>query len=332
MNPIVSVIVCTYNQEGTIGAALDSILAQITDFDYEIVVADDCSTDGTRDICRDYAARFPDRIRLILNDENLGIADNYFGTLYECRGKYIADLAGDDIWSDPHKLSRQVAVMDSDPAIVLCHAAWRYLHADGSTSEPQGFARPEKPYVCDGATLVTSLLQHRRDKVFIHLCSAMYRRDTAVALTQKFSEFFYGRALPCEDFQLEVLMATAGRIAYDPTEVLLYRVGQKSISSFENPAKSAIFASKVAVLTHALATELNADMAGMADFFSRQMLFATALAFESGDKQAAAEAFAAVTATSPVLPLRARTALALMKVKPLWYLTRHAFKLLRFKR
>ena len=86
MNPIVSVIVCTYNQEGTIGAALDSILAQITDFDYEIVVADDCSTDGTRDICRDYSARFPDRIRLILNDENLGIADNYFGTLYECRG------------------------------------------------------------------------------------------------------------------------------------------------------------------------------------------------------------------------------------------------------
>ena len=67
MTPKVSVIVCTYNQEGTIGAALDSILAQKTDFDFEIVVADDCSADRTPAICREYAARYPGKVRAIIN-------------------------------------------------------------------------------------------------------------------------------------------------------------------------------------------------------------------------------------------------------------------------
>jgi len=87
MTPKVSVIVCTYNQEDTIGAALDSILAQKTDFDFEIVVADDCSADRTPAICREYAGRYPGKVRAIINEENKGIADNYYDTLYECRGK-----------------------------------------------------------------------------------------------------------------------------------------------------------------------------------------------------------------------------------------------------
>ena len=218
MTPKVSVIVCTYNQEDTIGAALDSILAQQTDFDFEVVVADDCSADRTPAICREYAERYPGKVHAILNDENKGIADNYYDTLYECRGKYIADLAGDDLWTDPNKLARQAALMDSDPSIVLCHGAWQYLHPDGSMSFSEDHAVPDQDYVVDGAKMLPYLLQHRKDEVFIHLCTSMYRRDTAIALTQKYSDFFYGRNLPCEDFQLEVLMAASGRLPHRPRQ------------------------------------------------------------------------------------------------------------------
>ncbi|MDE5683220.1 MAG: glycosyltransferase family 2 protein [Muribaculaceae bacterium] len=327
MTPKVSVIVCTYNQEDTIGAALDSILAQQTDFDFEVVVADDCSADRTPAICREYAERYPGKVRAILNDENKGIADNYYDTLYECRGKYIADLAGDDLWTDPNKLARQAALMDSDPSIVLCHGAWQYLHPDGSMSFSEDHAVPDQDYVVDGAKMLPYLLQHRKDEVFIHLCTSMYRRDTAIALTQKYSDFFYGRNLTCEDFQLEVLMAASGRIAYDCTPVLAYRTGHDSLSSMENPAKAAIFASKVAAMTKKLAEELTFDPTLLKDFYTRQMLFAISKAFISGRNDAARQAMADSAFVSPQLPRRARFALAAMKFKPLWAVCRMAYKL-----
>lgn len=96
MRPEVSVITVTYNQAGTIARTLDSILAQECDFDYEIVIGEDCSTDDTLDICRRYAAAHPDKIRLLHNTVNKGIIDNYFDCIMECRGKYIADCPGDD--------------------------------------------------------------------------------------------------------------------------------------------------------------------------------------------------------------------------------------------
>lgn len=327
MEPKVSVIVCTYNQEDTIGAALDSILAQQTDFDFEIVVADDASADRTPDICRDYARRYPHRVRAILNNENKGVADNYFCTLYECRGRYIADLAGDDVWLDTGKLARQAAILDADPSVVLVHSAWRFLLPDGSLKEPDHHAVPAESSVSDGAALLMPLFQHSNDKYFIHLCASMYRRDTAIALSQKYSDFFFGRELPCEDYQLEVLMAANGRIASEPSVVLGYRTGHASVSSEENPAKSAVFAARIARLTCRLADELCFDKSLLAGYFSRQMLFAIAQAFASGNRHARAEVAAAVDCTKPELPRRARAALMLMKIPPVWWVARTIYKL-----
>lgn len=84
--PKVSVIVCTYNQEQTIARSLESILTQKTDFPYEIILADDCSSDSTPEICADYARRYPDIIRPFLNKRNKGVVDNYFDCVEACRG------------------------------------------------------------------------------------------------------------------------------------------------------------------------------------------------------------------------------------------------------
>ena len=92
----VSVFITTYNQEAFIGPALDSILMQQTDFDFEIVVAEDCSTDSTRAIVADYYNRFPDKIRPLFDDHNLGFTQNFKQLYTCCRGEYIALLGGDD--------------------------------------------------------------------------------------------------------------------------------------------------------------------------------------------------------------------------------------------
>ena len=113
MENMISVVVITYNQEATISRTLDSILMQQCHVPYEIVIGEDCSTDNTRAICQSYAEKHPDKIRLICNQQNKGIVDNYFDCLLECRGKYIADCAGDDFWTDPQKLEKEICVMEA---------------------------------------------------------------------------------------------------------------------------------------------------------------------------------------------------------------------------
>ena len=109
---VVSVGVISFNQENYIRQCLDSILMQETDFRYEIVVGDDCSTDSTQDILTSYQNQYPDLFVLVLNKENKGISDNYKSVLSHCKGKYIAFCEGDDYWTDPHKLQLQVDFLE----------------------------------------------------------------------------------------------------------------------------------------------------------------------------------------------------------------------------
>ena len=115
--PLTSIVVITYNQEDSLPVTLDSLLAQKTSFPFEIVVGDDCSKDRTRAVIADYAERFPDIVRPIYNERNLGILGNYASTLSQCRGKYRSACAGDDFWNDPEKLQLQVDIMEKDPEV-----------------------------------------------------------------------------------------------------------------------------------------------------------------------------------------------------------------------
>lgn len=114
-NPLVSVWMITYNQENYISQALDSVLMQKTDFDYEIVIGEDCSTDNTRMILEEYKNKYQDKIRLILNESNIGMIANQNKTFKACQGEYIAMLEGDDFWIDEYKLQKQVDKMKKYP-------------------------------------------------------------------------------------------------------------------------------------------------------------------------------------------------------------------------
>lgn len=109
--PLVSVCMTAYNHAPYIGRAIEGVLSQRTTFAVELVLSDDCSPDGTGAICRDYAARYPDRIRLLTGDVNVGMRANYRRTIEACRGRYVAMCDGDDWWCDPLKLQRQVEAL-----------------------------------------------------------------------------------------------------------------------------------------------------------------------------------------------------------------------------
>ena len=119
--PLVSVIVLTYNHSAYIRQALDSILQQKTTFPYEILVGDDASTDGTPLIIKEFETKFPQIIRPILRENNIGATKNLYDLLFLARGKYIACLEGDDFWLDSNKLQQQTIWLDHHPEYIGCY-------------------------------------------------------------------------------------------------------------------------------------------------------------------------------------------------------------------
>lgn len=126
----VSVCVVTYNHAPYIRECLDNILMQETNFLFEVLVNDDCSTDGTTEIIREYENKNPDIIKPIYHDENMynrhiGYYPNILFPM--ARGKYIACCDGDDYWTDNKKLQKQFDIMEQNPQYSLCHHRYSIL-------------------------------------------------------------------------------------------------------------------------------------------------------------------------------------------------------------
>lgn len=114
VKPKASVCMIAFNHAAFIEQSIESILSQDADFEFELVIGDDCSSDGTADICARFAS-LDARVRLLPIEKNLGVMPNFVRTLLECRGEYIAICEGDDFWTDRGKLRKQVQFLDRHP-------------------------------------------------------------------------------------------------------------------------------------------------------------------------------------------------------------------------
>lgn len=132
---ILSVGILTYNQDKFIRQCLDAVLMQEVDFEYEIVVGDDASSDGTQDVLREYGAKYPDKFVLLLGEKNEGISMNYKKVLSTCKGKYIALCEGDDYWTDAHKLQAQVDFLEKHPDYGFVGTYNTLLFPDGTVKD-----------------------------------------------------------------------------------------------------------------------------------------------------------------------------------------------------
>lgn len=117
-NPLVSIKMITYNQEKYIGMAIESVLKQKVDFQYELLIGEDASTDNTKEIVDYYHRKFPDTIKVFHRETRLGIRKNGHDIMQRCRGKYVAVLDGDDYWAYELKLQKQVDYLEKNNEIV----------------------------------------------------------------------------------------------------------------------------------------------------------------------------------------------------------------------
>lgn len=200
---LVSVSVITYNQEKYISEALDSIIMQQTDFPIEIVLGDDCSTDSTRAICLSYKEKYPDIIRLRLPEKNMGSMPNWIANLEACEGKYIAICEGDDYWTDPLKLRKQVDLMEANPRYSMCgHASSLLLNGEYEEFRAEG-------------TEFTTEDVLERDWLFM-TASIMVRREM-LTIPEWYREVRHG------DFGLQLLCSLKGNIGYLSDDMCVYR-------------------------------------------------------------------------------------------------------------
>lgn len=113
--PLLSVCMISYNHEKFIEKALKSVLIQKTNFYFEIVISDDCSQDNSFEILKYYKEKYPNKINLIQNENNIGMTENFIKAMKNCKGKYIAMLDSDDYWIDDHKLQKQLDFLEANP-------------------------------------------------------------------------------------------------------------------------------------------------------------------------------------------------------------------------
>lgn len=254
--PLVSILITTYNQEAYIAETLEGVLMQEVVFDYEIVIGEDCSTDHTRAVCREYAARYP-QIVLIENNPNKGLLHNYFDSLLQCKGKYIADCAGDDTWIDPHKLQRQVELLESDEEVIMVHTNWQNRIEDTGEVIPNMFEHywGKTRQAIEGSEMIATHLTCVPP--FALVSSSCYRREPIVAFYHQHTQLFRDRRFYCEDVQLIFASLLLGKVVYQPQETTSYRVLESSVSNSPNIAKMSKFALSILQLRLTIAKEFN---------------------------------------------------------------------------
>lgn len=220
--PLVSVCMITYNHEAFIAEAIESVLMQQTNFPFELIIGEDISPDRTRSICEEYQARYPDMVRLLPSEKNIGLQQNFIEVLFRVRGKYIALLDGDDFWTDPHKLQRQVDFLEKNEAYsMVFHNVHLLKHGQMS-----GLVYPEGR---KETISITDILNHD----YTQTCATLFR---AAPLAQ----VPYADALQWiyNDITLFALVLSDGSLArYMPEPMSTYRVHAGGVWSMVNIRK-----------------------------------------------------------------------------------------------
>jgi len=173
LKPVVSVCIITYNQESFVRQTIEGILLQKCDFPFDVVLGEDCSSDSTRKICEEYAQKYHEFIRLLPSEKNIGGTANFIRTLNECTGKYIAICEGDDYWTDPYKLQKQVDFLEehrncsacfTNAAIMNELAISKVIYLNGLD---EGYIHPERVILRGGALYPTASLVFRQSPLIL---------------------------------------------------------------------------------------------------------------------------------------------------------------------
>jgi len=222
-----SVAIITYNHEQYIGQAIESILAQKVNFEYEIVIGEDCSTDSTRAVITAFHRRYPERIKLLLRDQNVGAMRNFTGTIEACHGEYLALLEGDDYWIETDKLQKQINFLDAHPECAICCGRVRAQYEAGTQNfDVRLDVFPQLPA---GSYTIENILKGN----FIMTCTVVLRRKYIGQFPKWFFEMKLG------DWPLCAMVARYGTIELVDEIMAAYRIHSGAVwSSMSQPIRA----------------------------------------------------------------------------------------------
>lgn len=227
----ISVAIITYNQQDTIAQTLDSILCQKGDFDLEVVVGEDCSKDNTPAICREYAERYPDKVVLLQEGQNLGIMRNFANTINHCTGDLIGICAGDDYWCDEYKLQKQLDYLIAHSDCGVCTTGgYRYLVR---RDEMVPGIAPLQP-IEDGDVSKHYFSESYTGGVYAMPLSMVFKKE----LLQHIDfNVFVERSFPVEDYPMQAIMAMHTKWGHIDDLTVVYRVYTESATfiSYDHP-------------------------------------------------------------------------------------------------
>ena len=233
-NPLVQVICLTYNHANYIRQALDGFISQKTNFNFEVLVGDDCSTDGTRDIVKEYAAKYPSIIQAILREKNIGAMANATDLRNRISAKYIAYCEGDDYWTCPYKLQKQVDILEANPELRGCfHAAKIQKKCDSFWYGESEYNTNEKGEMILPTTKKNFLIKKRYSlndilgPYIIHTATILYRWNYNIIFPEWLKKQIGG------DTTVQILQLGDGEYEFINEIMSVYRVAN-GVSKFKN--------------------------------------------------------------------------------------------------
>lgn len=233
----VSICTLTYNHAPYLKEYFDGILIQKTNFRFDVIINDDCSTDGTKEILLEYAQKYPDLIKPVIQAENrYSKGDRGFFVKYcfpRCRGKYVAFCEGDDCWTDPYKLQKQIDYLESHPECVLVHTDLSVQ--DVNTGEMEHFKwkrlwnynQIERDW---GDKLVSLILQGKYSVQTLTVCARM---NVVRQVYEEYPELI-DKKLLMGDTPLWMALAKKGTFHFIPEETACYHVISESATHSKN--------------------------------------------------------------------------------------------------
>ena len=225
-----SVELTTYNQKKYIAQTLQSIIDQEHNYKYEILVSDDCSTDGTQDVIKEFQKKYPDVVKPVYNEKNIGAMANYYATVARAKGKYLMGCGGDDYWL-PGKVQKQIEFMEQNPGIGFCYSRAKICKED--IKENDGF--------------VGCFFNDKNDILLKHNCIPALTTCVRMDLFKKYLNEIQpeNKDWLMEDYPLNIYCFYESYIYYFSEPLGVYRVINDSLCHQVNPKKQFIFEKSV---------------------------------------------------------------------------------------
>lgn len=216
-----------YNTSAFIGKAIESVLSQKTNFDFELVIAENSSTDNTRQIIQEYKLRYPGIIKLILNPVNVGMAANFVIAYKNCSGEYIATLDSDDFWCDIYKLQKQVDFLEKNPDYGVVYSDCKVI--DDSDAEVEW---DEMNYYRRQFASGNLFFKLVKETAFIPNLTTCFRKELIMEELENTDLWFF------EDWWLWMRISAKSKFYFLNLQTACYRLHANNISQLRKISKA----------------------------------------------------------------------------------------------